>query len=484
MNDDMKATLFGLCATIMLAATMVVAGLKAGITPGASTLVVLVAWSIFQTSIVGASGRRFLMLAQVAGSSGMAVVSGVIFTAPLLQALHLNRAQDALKLAYSNTPSLKDLPVPDLKKVPWLEAQELIDKYYEGFPGVNPFVMMIFTFAGVLIGYGFVGLSTKKFLADPTLPAPEAHACNTMISASAESGAVQPALRISLVLSTVSSFFLPLLKTFNWASDITIYAKKFGERSFAFVVPFDPVYFGIGGLLTLSTAIVTVAGAAVRLLGDLSIAPLEGRSAELFPASTMRWVGGGAMTVAIVFSLIKFMNPRVAGDGDNGDQSLLEVPRIWINSLMATIAVGCVLLAGGIFAVDSSDPVYALLMILTIIIMASLMVTLGAILSLQIGSSASPVSGTVFVTTLVVCLVSVAYRSISNTTVPAVDIVPAIMYMLITGCVAVSTANDSSQDYKTMQLGGIPPYQGFLSQITGLIGGAVIVPLSFSLRKL
>merc|ERR1712226_1659688 len=124
---------------------------------------------------------------------------------------------------------------------------------------------------------------------------------------------------------------------------------------------------------------------------------------------------------------------------------------IWMNSLLGTIVAGCALLTAGIFSVDSSDPVYAIVMVLTIIVMASLMVTLGAILSLQIGSSASPVSGTVFVTCLVVCLVTVAYRSITNAESDPIDIVPTITYILVTGCVAVSTANDSSQDYKTMQ---------------------------------
>jgi len=46
--------------------------------------------------------------------------------------------------------------------------------------------------------------------------------------------------------------------------------------------------------------------------------------------------------------------------------------------------------------------------------------------------------------------------------------------------VAVSSANDASQDYKTLQLGDIPPREGFLAQILGLCVGAVFVPLSFA----
>merc|ERR1719382_1845113 len=99
--------------TFILSATMVVAGLKAGITPGASTLVVLTAWSCFSSQVSGAGGRRFLNLAQVAGSSGMAVVSGVIFTAPLLQHMHLVYAQrdvsQAVGVSETNPPPEWDL---------------------------------------------------------------------------------------------------------------------------------------------------------------------------------------------------------------------------------------------------------------------------------------------------------------------------------------------------------------------------------------
>jgi putative OPT family oligopeptide transporter len=110
-------------------------------------------------------------------------------------------------------------------------------------------------------------------------------------------------------------------------------------------------------------------------------------------------------------------------------------------------------------------------MAVTIIIMAMLMVTLGAILSLQIGSSASPVSGTIFVTTLVLCLVALA------TGHNRIEDVLVITPLLVGACVAVCTANDSSQDYKTLQLCGVRVQDGFLAQILGLLGGVIVVPL-------
>lgn len=187
------------------------------------------------------------------------------------------------------------------------------------------------------------------------------------------------------------------------------------------------------------------------------------------------------MAVGVVFSLIKFMLPRAAGDADNGDASLLDIPQKTMVMLYGAIGAGVLLVAGGIIALDSSDLLYAVVMIITIFVMASLMVSLGAILSLQIGSSASPVSGTVFVTTLVICLVSVGYFQFN----PRDDeqkyiAIEAISYMLVTACVAVSSANDASQDYKTLQLGGIAPRDGFMAQILGLLAGAVVVPVSFA----
>jgi len=486
--SDQKAIVFGVGVTLVLSATMVVAGLKAGITPGASTLVVLTAWAAFSKSVKGPGGRRFLNLAQVAGSSGMACVSGVIFTAPLLQVLHLNFAQIAVNDAY-NVTALVNQPEFDLRKVVWAtRGQELLEGsgYADTFPGVNPLFMMLFTCAGALVGFGFVGISTKKFLSDPTLPAPEAHACSTMVTASCASEADQPDMTKSLVLSTGWSFGMPLLTTLGFMTPyMDLFKRTYGSgnasRVFAITMPCSPVYIGIGGLLTLSTAIVTVMGAFTRLTGDFWVAQLTGEAAVSFPDTTMRWIGGGAMTVGVAFSLVKFMSPRVAGDGDNGDVKLLEIPQQMMVMLYGSIAGGVLLLATGILINDSADFVYAGVMILTIFIMASLMVTLGAILSLQIGSSASPVSGTVFVTTLVICLVSLGYRTLRGSAISPIESVTGISYMLVTGCVAVSAANDASQDYKTLQLGGIAPREGFLAQILGLIGGAFMVPLSYTL---
>ncbi|MAG63979.1 hypothetical protein CMO84_10715 [Candidatus Woesearchaeota archaeon] len=465
MKSDHKAIAFGLLVTALLSSTMVVAGLKAGITPGVSPLVILCAWGAFAAASRGAGGKRFLNIAQVAGSAGMAVVAGVIFPAPLLQHLHLSRAEEALK----------ELGVAgDLRAMPWQDAKALLAEHGLSIPAVDIPTMIIVCLAGAFIGYGFVGLATRKFLTDPTLPAPEARACETMIATATADSSARPRLGSSLVLGLAASFCAPLLSHIGAAKEhVVLYTKQLGDRSFTLDLPFTPIYIGIGGLLTLATALLVFAGSFLRLVGDWALASIDPASALAgdYPSNSMRWVGGGAMTVAVAYSLVKFMGPRVATAKESFDESLLDVPDSTRRLLGLAIGAGVLILAGWLFMTDGATP-FAFSMIAAVLVMALFMVTLGAILSLQIGSSASPVSGTIFVTTLALCLVALAVGRQS------VDDVPLLMALLVGACVAVCTANDSSQDYKTLQLCGVAPREGFTAQFLGLLVSCIFVPLS------
>ena len=98
-STDVLAIFVGTMTTVLLSATMVVAALKAGITPGVSPLVVLFCWGALGKLAQGENGTRFLALAQVSGSAAMPVVSGCVFAGPLLQVLYLQKAQAALSEA-------------------------------------------------------------------------------------------------------------------------------------------------------------------------------------------------------------------------------------------------------------------------------------------------------------------------------------------------------------------------------------------------
>lgn len=435
MKRDLTPILFGVVISTILAGTLTIAGLKAGITPGVSPLVILCAWGIFAKLATSKTGSRFLNLAQVAGSAGMAVTSGVIFTAPLVQILYKDKGM--------------------------------------AVPSVDWATLMLVSFAGALIGWGFVGLATRKFLTDPSLPAPEARACEAMIDAAVAGETERPRLGISLGLGLAVSFVTPLLVNLGIANHHVVLAEKTsGDRQFSFDAPFDPIYLGIGGLLTLATALLVAGGSFLRLFGDWALTGVGAEQAAMFPANSMRWVGGGAMTVAVVWSLFRFLGNRTPKDGEEKiDESILEIDTGSRNMLRLGILSGVAILVGWLFVQEGGITLFGITMSFGVLAMAMIMVTLGAILSLQIGSSASPVSGTVFVTTLVLCLLAILVGR------QKLDDVLLLTPLLVGACVAVCTANDSSQDYKTMQFCGVQVRDGFVAQILGLIGGCVVVPL-------
>ena len=111
---------------------------------------------------------------------------------------------------------------------------------------------------------------------------------------------------------------------------------------------------------------------------------------------------------------------------------------------------------------------------ITAVLLVSVLSGLGGLLSLQVGASASPVSGTVFMAMLVLSITAVA---LSLTGYVAIE---TLQPVLVASCVAIAAANDSSQDYKTIQLNGYRVADVFGSQFLGCIAGACAVPFALS----
>ena len=434
-RDDRFGIAFGVIVSTILASSLVIAGLKAGITPGVSPLVILFAWGAFTRKVASGGGTRFLNIAQVAGSAGMAVTAGVIFTAPVVQILYRNKGLEV--------------------------------------PPVDVTSLIILSLAGALIGFGFVGLTTKKFLSDPTLPAPEAHACQTMIDAAAADPTKRPNLKTSLYLGMLLGALTPLLVRMGALKGALATHVQRGKGSLEVGLPLDVMVIGIGALLTLGTGLLVFAGAAIRLIGqiwltgevDAAGAPLDAAAVEL----SMRWVGGGAMGGAMV----RFFSAKVSADSGADKDGLLAIAPGVQRWLKLSIVLGMAIIFTWLVSKEGVGA-YTFSMTGSILLCAMVMVGLGAILSLQIGSSASPVSGTVFVTTLVLCATALALGRNS------IDDVLILTPLLVGACVAVCTANDSSQDYKTLQLCGVPVQSGFLAQILGLLMAAIAVPFALS----
>lgn len=435
----------GTIVTLVLSGTLVIAGLKAGILPGTSPLVILFAWGAFARYITKDTGREFLNTAQVAGSAGVAVTAGVIFTAPVIQILYRDKFG-----------SESDIPPVDVPTLIYLSI------------------------AGALIGFGFVGFGARKFLSDPTLPAPEARSCHTMIEAAVASPSKRPNLYISMFAGLLASAMAPFLSKVRVATSHIILHSNQPEdgmpavdRPFEFVLPFEPIFMGIGALLTLSTAILVFGGSLLRLIGDYILASVDPGSpiANDFPEISMKWIGGGAMTVAVVYSLVRlFSISTPKADSDENGQSVLAISRGHRITQALAIAAGFLMIAAWLWEKDGFTS-FSISMMIAILVCCGLMVVLGALLSLQIGSSASPVSGTVFVTILVLCIIAII------TDRRQIEDVMLIVPLAVAACVAICAANDSSQDFKTLQLCGLPIQKGFLPQIVGLLAGCIAVPI-------
>jgi putative OPT family oligopeptide transporter len=247
------------------------------------------------------------------------------------------------------------------------------------------------------------------------------------------------------------------------------------QGDFQVPLPVSPVYIGIGALLTLPTALLIFAGGLVNS-GTTGYAAANG-----MPDTTFRWVGGAAMTVAVLYSLFAYVIEgrrraraaleAAAGNAPEADDALLELPQGARRMLLGSIVVGTLLMLVMLARLGASNLSIAVLGVVAIVLV-SLLSGLGGLLSLQVGSSASPVSGTVFMGMLVLSLTALGIGLEGMTGVAL--LVP----LVVAACVAICAANDSSQDYKTMQLNGFRVSGGFTGQLLGLLGGAIVVPIT------
>lgn len=464
---EKRAILLGVVTSTILAVAIAVAGLKAGITPGVSPLVVLLAWAFFTRSLRTHNAHLLLNQAQVAGSAGAAVSAGVIFTAPLLPILSQSQ----------------DLP-------------------YHGLPLWKLIGACI---SGALIGYGYVGLNARRILSDITLPAPEARACEAMVRVATHDATTRPVknassdpahtavedpefqtqkprLRHSLIPGMLHGFGASVLTSVGLAaSNLSIFALQFDRnaRAFEIKLPYVPLYFGIGGLLQLGTAIAVFLGTALRLFFDWFLLS-NNLSPPLWPDTSLRWLGGGAMTIAVAWSMIGLARKRkIPGSSAPPAAHLhtLEINTRQRRQLITNIALGTLLLLVGILALSGLS-LFSVSLAVAVTFLAAFMVALGALLSLQIGSSASPVSGAIFLMTLALC--SIALLAGRGQTAADLELMTLV---LVAACVAVCASNDTSQDYRTLQLCNVPISRAFGGQWLGLMAACIAVPITIVLAE-
>lgn len=256
----------GLPISLLLSAALVYSAAKAGIAPGVSPLVVLFGWVAFG-SVLGPKLKRFLAIGQVTGSAGAAVTAGVVFTAPILQIVSREQGLDV--------------------------------------PAVDVPLLILASIAGSLMGFGFVGLATKRFLTDPRLPAPEAVAADRLIETAVSRPDERPRVSTSLIPGLLVGVLANLGVQLGWIRDkvASLALPMFGGEArpdgsvpgdVDVPLPHSPLYIGIGALLTLPTALLIFGGGLVNAI-------TKGYArAEAMPDTTFRWVGGAAMTLSLI----------------------------------------------------------------------------------------------------------------------------------------------------------------------------------------
>lgn len=440
--------LLGAFLSAGISAALVIATAKAGISPGVSPLVVLLGWIIIRQSANKLHGT--LAILQVTGSGGAAVSAGVIFTAPIIQVYAIRLGQEA--------------------------------------PAVDVLNLICASLAGSFMGWGLVGLATERFLSDPRLPAPEAVACDRMINTAAENPDQRPPVFTSLVLGLTLGTVVKGLEQFKWLKETAFeLAAPLPGLSESIRLPLhaSPLLLGIGALLTLPTALLIFGGALINAVTTAYSAE-HGLSVDTF-----RWVGGSAMTVAVVWSLFQYVREGIrqrklakerAASNVEQDTQILTIPTSKRRLLMGSIGIGVALFfvtltqsaSTALSSASVSTPFVVIVVGGVALILISLLSGLGALLSLQVGASASPVSGTVFMAMLVLSLTALAVSLTGSAAV--LFLTPA----LVAACVAICAANDASQDYKTMQLNRYPVHRGFNGQLIGLIAGSFVVPLALA----
>jgi putative OPT family oligopeptide transporter len=424
-------TICGLLLSILLGACIAVVAAKAGITPAISPLVVLIGWMTF-FKFFPSDMTDFLSALQVTGSGGSAIAASVVFCAPIVQVM---------------TKTLYGTPVD-----------------------VNITQLILACLSGSFMGWGFIGLSAPRLLSDPRLPAPEAVACDRLIKTAAANADQRPNIFISLIPGLLLGAGTTAMAHFKI---ITQKITSFSVFGASFPIYLGPIYIGIGALVTFETAMMLFMGGVINASVNAYSA------AHNLSSETFRWVGGAAMFVCVIYSLVNYIveekkkskerAQKKVSDSDV-DMSLLENDSTKRSMSFLGIGIGYVLFIILLWTLKISFLQIVALSI-TGVVLGYLLSNLGGLLSLQVGSAASPVSGTVFVGLLVFSLVGLL-TGMSNAEGAMALVPPAVA--ILTSIVA---SNDASQDYKTVYFNGFKVPQSYLCQIVGLVGASLVVPV-------
>jgi len=453
-----KAMILGCILSVVLGAANAYLGLKVGMTVSASipaSVMSMAVLSCFESHTVLENNQ-----VQTCAASGPSVTAGAIFTIPAL----------------------------------------LMSGYWDHF-GYLPTLGIILV--GGLLGILFTIPLRSALVVNNTLRFPEGVATAAVL----ETGAKKGRKGSDLKALGYSSAYGVLTKVLGqgmglWAEDGCQTAWYIGKAVLYVGTDLSLALVGVGYIVGLNIAFLCFAGGFMNwwvaipmelminsdtykdVVGTTSAADLAG---SVWSTKT-RYLGVGAMTVGGLWALISLRHELVAGvraavqgvSASNEETSRVVARRDrdlpW-QLILPLLALGS---AGFIIAACLVAPLYAALVAGCVMLVAAFLFSaVAAYMAGLVGSSNSPISGITISSILVCSLLLLALMGSDNAEAGATAAV--VIGSMV--CCAAAIGGDNMQDLKCGRLVGATPWKQQVSQIIGVLSGALVIPLVLELLR-
>lgn len=456
----LRVIVLGVILTIVLAAANAYLGLKVGTTVSASIPAAVISMGILR--FFKNSNILENTMVQIMASVGEALTAGIAFILPALIILHV----------------------------------------WDGF---NYWQTVVTGLLGGGLGVLFTIPLRRALLQDKTLRYPEAVAIGNVLKASAnrEEGDLR-SLTVGGLIGAVIALFQ---SGFQILTDNFQYWVKSSATIFGFGLGLSPALIAAGYIVGVNVALSLLVGIIIGWLGGVPIltwyygmpeAETANQMAMIIWKTHIRYMGVGTMLIGGMWTLCTLFKPVVTsmvtsfttlrdirlGKKVESLRTERDIPihYVFIGALILLVPI-FLLIAFTIIPnnIDIShgfryfiSGFSTLYILLGGFVFCSIMAYFAGL----IGSTNSPVSGLLVSALLVICLIFMAFFSMtswSSETKEMVGSVVAIGSLVIIGA-ALAISNDTMQDLKVGQIVGATPWKQQVMLILGVVVSSFVIP--------
>ncbi|MBX3708498.1 MAG: oligopeptide transporter, OPT family [Gammaproteobacteria bacterium] len=455
-----RVIVLGVILTVVLAAANAFLGLKVGVTVSASIPAAVISMGIlrfFRNSNILENN-----MVQIMASVGEALTAGIAFILPALIILHV-----------------------------W-------DRF-------NYWQTVITSLLGGGLGVLFTIPLRRALLQDKTLRYPEAVAIGNVLKASTkrEEGDLHQLVSGGLIGGVIALFqsgFQILTDTFSYwvRSSTTIYGFGLG---------LSPALIAAGYIVGINVALSLLVGIFIGWLAGVPVlswvfglpdVETANQMAVVIWRAHIRYIGVGTMLIGGLWTLCTLFKPVInsmvmsftavkqirLGQAANNLRTERDIPihYVFISALLLLIPIFFLIANSVIPAEMNIAPGLRYFLsgfgTLYILIGGFAFCSIMAYFAGLIGSTNSPVSGLLVSALLIICLIFMAFFSLTdwdNQTKEMIGSVIAIGSMVVIGA-ALSISNDTMQDLKVGQIVGSTPWKQQVMLIFGVVVSSFVIP--------